>query len=346
MPFLIKFLQLFQNFIQFISIILLTKIFYFMKKKILVGSSVVVAGLVVLAGIYSLGKFSFDGAEGRGEIIASSDYGKVYKSDIQDYLDKIAVLTGNKVDINSLQKEGLEFIAKDIVVQKKLTKEARKSSVKNKSDVKAKIRNATDNILKAEYLTYIAEKNITDDAIKAKYDSLKKNLEGKKEYKIKHILVGTQEEAREATKMLYQKSFEEVAREVSVDSGTAQNGGELGYLVLDSVDKDFSDQVIKQKVGKVSTPFKTKFGWHIVVVEDIRDAKPIPFADAKNNLKQQMKTQYVNDYIKDLFDKTEVNLLKDQKEGDSVTQDANNSVKSEKKESSKEKSSKGEVTKK
>lgn len=308
-----------------------------MKKKILVGSSVAVAGFVVLIGIYSLGKSTLNkgiGLKGEGKVIASSEYGKIYTSDIQEYLDKIATLTGNRVDINTLQKDELEFIAKDIVIQKKLIKEARKSPVTNKPDVKAKIRNATDSILKTEYLIYLAQKNITDDEVKAKYDGLKKSLAGKKEYKIKHILVGSQEEVKETVKMLYQKSFEEVAKEVSIDTGTAQKGGELGYLVLDNVDKDFADKIRRQPLGKVSAPFKTKFGWHIAIVEDIRDAKPAPYDNVKDNLKQQMGAQYVNDYIKDMLDKTNVELLKDVKEGVATTTIAGE--KDAKKESSKE----------
>ncbi|MFC1659060.1 peptidylprolyl isomerase [Pseudomonadota bacterium] len=297
-----------------------------MKKKVLIGLSGVIAGFVVLVGIYSLAGGSSDKeikVEGEGRVIATSEFGKVYASNIQEYLFKIEKMTGNKVDINSLQKEELEFIAKDIIIQKKLAKEARKSPITRKVEVKEKVKSVTDSILKTEYLTYLAEQNVTDDAVRGKYDSLKQSMEGKKEYKIKHILVETKEEAREATRMLYQKSFEDVAREVSLDTGTAQRGGDLGYLVLDSLDKDFAEKVRRQEIGKISAPFKTQFGWHIIIVENSREAVPAPYEDIKENLKQQMKSQYVNDYIKSMFDDIKVELQnKEPEQKDSIKEKA------------------------
>jgi peptidyl-prolyl cis-trans isomerase C len=279
-----------------------------MKKKILIGSTVAAAALVVVVGAYSIMGFAEKEKSGEGKLIANSEYGKVYESDIKDYLTRIELMTGNKVDPSTLQKDELEFVAKDIVIQRKIAKEARKSPVTRQIDVKEKIRVATDGILKGEYLNYIASQNISDDAVRAKYESLKKNLEGKQEYKIKHILVETQDEAKDALKMLYSKSFEDVAKEVSKDPGTAQKGGELGYLVLDSLDKDFADKVKGQAIGKISSPFKTKFGWHIIIVEDKRDAQPATFEAVKDNLKKQMQTQYISDYIKEMFDNTKVEL--------------------------------------
>ena len=101
-----------------------------------------------------------------------------------------------------------------------------------------------------------------------------------KEYKISHILVATEDEAKAIAADLNQgKDFGTMAKEKSKDSGSSQNGGELGWLYLDGVSNQFNEAARNLKKGEISKPVKTEFGWHIIKLDDIRGVNS---ADAPN----------------------------------------------------------------
>ena len=92
-----------------------------------------------------------------------------------------------------------------------------------------------------------------------------------KEYKISHILVGTEDEAKViATELKQGKDFGKIAKEKSIDSGSSQNAGDLGWGYIDIYPKSFADAVLNLKKGEISEPVQTKSGWHIIKLEDTR----------------------------------------------------------------------------
>lgn len=92
-----------------------------------------------------------------------------------------------------------------------------------------------------------------------------------KEYKVSHILVGTEDESKVIAIELKQgKDFGTIAKEKSIDSGSSQNGGELGWGYIDIYPKPFADAVLNLKKGEISDPVQTKSGWHIIKLEDTR----------------------------------------------------------------------------
>jgi hypothetical protein len=94
-----------------------------------------------------------------------------------------------------------------------------------------------------------------------------------KEYKISHILVGTEDEAKAIAADLKQgKDFGTMAKEKSKDSGSSQNGGELGWFYLDVFSNQFVEAARNLKKGEISKPVQTEFGWHIIKLDDVRSA--------------------------------------------------------------------------
>jgi peptidyl-prolyl cis-trans isomerase C len=258
-----------------------------------------VSAIIVLVGVAILILFLTIPFGKDDTLVAKSKYGRVGTDEISTYLDKIEKLTGNKIDINKVTEEQLTFIVKDIVVQRKILKDAKASPVSSSKEFKDAMKNAKENILKTEYLKYIAEKSVNENALRAEYKEFEKQFEGKKEYKVKHILVQTKEEARSVLKMFYSKSFEEIAKEISIDKNSAVNGGELGYLLPDNLDQDFGKALVKQPIDKVSNPIQTRYGWHIIKVEEIRDATPTPYEEVKDSLKQQAISKFAREYMQE-----------------------------------------------
>ena len=126
----------------------------------------------------------------------------------------------------------------------------------------------------------------------------------------RHILLPSEAEAKDAKKKIDGgKSFEDVAREYSKDSGSAKQGGDLGYFTKDKMVKEFADAAFALKKGEVSAPVKSPFGWHIIKVEDSRKL-PVPtFAEAKEELRAKLQEKKLNDFVAGLVKGADVKVF-------------------------------------
>ena len=131
-----------------------------------------------------------------------------------------------------------------------------------------------------------------------------------KEYKVSHILVETEEEAKDIIKKLADGTdFAALAKEHSKDPGTAAKGGDLGYQVSGKYVKEFKEAIEKLEVGKISEPVKSQFGYHVIKVEDVRD----DFDSWKERLMQELSVQGFQAHMKQLFEKATIILSNDNK---------------------------------
>ncbi|MGH6815841.1 MAG: peptidylprolyl isomerase [Hyphomicrobiaceae bacterium] len=131
-----------------------------------------------------------------------------------------------------------------------------------------------------------AIKNAVDETEARKfYDAQVAQMKNEPEIKASHILVESEEKAREIfEKIAYGADFAKMARENSKDPGSKDQGGALGYFVRGQMVKEFEDAAFKLEKGDVSQPVETKYGWHLIKVEDKRDRKPPTFESVKDRL--------------------------------------------------------------
>ncbi len=139
------------------------------------------------------------------------------------------------------------------------------------------------------------EKNpVTDDAIKAEYEQIKKAQGDKKEYKLRHILVDDEQKAKDLIAQIKAKkvSFDEAAKKNSKDPGSGKNGGDLGWAPTSNYVPEFAQAAESLKKGEMtSAPVKTQFGWHIIQAEDTRTATFPPLEEVKPQLEEMMRQQ-------------------------------------------------------
>ncbi|AGE76773.1 TPA: peptidylprolyl isomerase PrsA [Bacillus thuringiensis] len=167
------------------------------------------------------------------------------------------------------------------------------------------------------------EQSITDKDLKAKFEDYKKEI------KASHILVKDEETAKKVKDELAQgKSFEELAKQYSEDTGSKEKGGDLGFFGPGKMVKEFEEAAQKLKKGEVSEPVKTQFGYHIIKVTD--NHADATFDKAKADIKKalvQEKTQdaqFMNDLMMKEIKKADVkvddkdlkDLFKEQKADD------------------------------
>lgn len=130
------------------------------------------------------------------------------------------------------------------------------------------------------------EKTITDKELKDNY---------KPEIKASHILVKDEATAKKVKEELGQgKSFEELAKQYSEDTGSKEKGGDLGFFGPGKMVKEFEDAAYKLKKDEVSEPVKSQFGYHIIKVTDIKEPEK-SFEQSKADIKKEIVQKKVQD---------------------------------------------------
>ena len=129
---------------------------------------------------------------------------------------------------------------------------------------------------------------MSEDALRAAYDKSVAEAEGAVEWNASHILVETEEEARAVIAELEGGAdFATVAKEKSTGP-SGPNGGELGWFGEGQMVPAFEEAVKGLSKGEISEPVETQFGWHVVKLNDSRDAETISFEDSREMLTQQL----------------------------------------------------------
>ena len=154
---------------------------------------------------------------------------------------------------------------------------------------------------------FMAKNPVSDEAAKALYDE-QIGVAGK-EYSARHILLEDEETAKEVIKLLDSGSdFSELAKEKSTGP-SGPNGGKLGWFGADQMVKPFADATAALEKGSYTkTPVQTQFGWHVIILDDVRDSTPPPFDDVKDRIKMLLANQKLQQYVESMKSKAEIDI--------------------------------------
>jgi peptidyl-prolyl cis-trans isomerase C len=229
--------------------------------------------------------------------------GKPIPSSRADAVVKQVVAQGQQPDSPELR----EAIKKDLISREVLMQEAIKQGYDKKPDVKQALDNARQTIvINALAREYIAKHPVTDAEVKAEYDKFKATT-GDKEYHVRHILVETEQQAKDIiAKLKGGAKFEELAKQ-SKDQGTANTGGDLDWATPASFPKEFSAAFVNLQKGAVTeTPVKTANGFHVIKVDDIRAAKLPSMEEVKPQIVDALAQQKLAAYQEEMVKKAKV----------------------------------------
>ncbi len=195
-----------------------------------------------------------------------------------------------------------ELIRRELLVQ-----EAKKAGIDKKPDVAAQADAARQAFFVRAYIQEYVKKNpITDAQLKSEYDKIKAQL-GSTEYKARHILVASDDDAKAIIADLGKGGkFEDLAKK-SIDPGSKDNGGDLGWASASNFVKPFSDALTGLAKGKhTETPVKSEFGYHVILLEDSRPLAIPDFEEVKPRLLQQAQSQQISKMVEGLRAKAKV----------------------------------------
>jgi peptidyl-prolyl cis-trans isomerase C len=196
-----------------------------------------------------------------------------------------------------------EVIAREVFMQ-----EAQKRGLDASEDFKTQMELARQTLLIRElFADYQKNNPVTDADIQAEYDKFK-SANGGKEYRARHILVEKEDEAKAIIADLKKGGkFDEIAKKRSKDPGSGANGGDLDWANASSYVPEFAQAMIKLGKGQTTeAPVKTDFGYHVIRLEDVRDAQLPKLEEVKPQIAQQLQQQKLAAFQEDLRKKAKV----------------------------------------
>ncbi len=196
-----------------------------------------------------------------------------------------------------------EVIAREVFMQ-----EAQKRGLEATAEYKTQMELARQTILIRElFADYQKKSPVTDAEIQAEYDKFV-TANGGKEYKASHILVAEEDEAKAIIASIKKGAkFADIAKKQSKDPGSGAKGGDLDWANPSSYVAEFTEALIKLDKGKMTqTPVKSQFGWHVIRLDDMREAQMPKLDEVKPQIAQQLQQQKLAKFQEDLRAKAKV----------------------------------------
>lgn len=193
------------------------------------------------------------------------------------------------------------LLVNSLVDSKLVSVEARKANLQKDEEVKRQMKRIEDQVLERIFMARYIEEQISDSDVRKRYDRLLSDSSGAEEIRARHILLASEDDAIQVIGLLNDGGdFAELAKQRS-QGPSAVAGGDLGYFTADKMVAAFSETAFAMKKGQVTeTPVQTRFGWHVIKVEDRRTVMPPSFKEAENNIRMALSSDIANSYMKDL----------------------------------------------
>ncbi len=209
----------------------------------------------------------------------------------------IATAAGLPPQYQQLEDEVLyQFIVEQLIQQQLLSQEQDELTRLNA----LMLTNEERSLKAVQTVNQITDAEVTDDAIQAAYDAQFADFQGEDEFNASHILVATEEEAKEIKAQLDDGAdFAELAKEKSTGP-SGPNGGALGWFGKGQMVPEFEQAVIGLEKGQVSDPVQTQFGWHVVILNDKRKSEAPEFAAVRDELAQSVRQEAIQAKIDEL----------------------------------------------
>ncbi len=194
-----------------------------------------------------------------------------------------------------------------IIDSRLLADEARKQGLAYEPEVRAQLQFVEDMVLEQVILQRKIAGELTEEAVKARYQQLMADTSARDQVRARHILLEQEVEAVELIKQLDAGAdFSVLAEKWSVDS-SRKAGGDLGYFSRAEMVPEFADAAFALKVGEhTRTPVRSEFGWHVIKVDDRRMADPPPFERMEPQIRSELGLALRAEYVEELRKKAEI----------------------------------------
>jgi len=253
------------------------------------------------------GAVAEDGPQNEQDIVVANVGGHtIYLSEVVSEIVSLPAQQQRGAGFDELYKKILGRMVDEALV----LEAAVDSGLKESEQHIERMQEIEEQLLRDQYLTGRLQAKLTDAALRARYEERKAAAEPQQEVRARHILVRTEEEAAAIREEIAAGGdFLALAKEHSVAPGAAEGGGDLGYFAREAMVEPIADAAFALEPGSVSEPIQTQFGWHLVKVEDRRDAAFPPFEEMQDQIAREMAQEVVAEIVADLRSEADVELF-------------------------------------
>ncbi len=225
-----------------------------------------------------------------------------------DILARVNGTPITRAQVQSLMAQQKQPISQDQALQELINVEllyqqARKAGIHKDPKVQMEVKRMTEGLVASSYLRkFLDELKIDDKTLKSRYEKeFGKQAADRKEFKARHILLKSKEEAEDIIRQLDQGAdFATLAKKHSTGP-SGKNGGDLGWFEPEQMVKPFSDAAVALKPGSYSkTPVQTQFGWHVILLEDSRPVEPPSFESVRQQLATKLSAEALRQHMDEL----------------------------------------------
>jgi peptidyl-prolyl cis-trans isomerase C len=287
------------------------------NKKIIITSISAIALILISLASYKLFSNSDDKNFAQNDpykiIVSTYTGGKITLREAQLELDKI-ILKNEKLrglTFNNLTSDQKETIIKEIVLKKISYKEAKKRKLDKEKNYKEALGIFETELLKQQLYADISGQASKPENLKKNYAKLAKDLENKKDIKLRYIALKTKKEANSVHKILVKSpnSFIKQARTKSIDKEIAKKGGDLGFVLEDVLPIEITKVAKELKKGQISKPISLGDKWVIIKLEDQRQAQIAKFEDVKESLARNLSVKALQDFTSKSIKEANISIL-------------------------------------
>lgn len=201
------------------------------------------------------------------------------------------------------------MVRDELIMTELLRQQATKKGLDKTAEYKAELEGLSARLLANMYVrNWVRTNPIGEAELRTRYERLKAQM-AQKEYHPRHILVATEAEAVALLEDLKKgKRFDELAKAKSLDAGSKEKGGDLGWMMPNVLDQAFAAAMMKLERGQITaTPVKSQFGWHIIQLGDVRDSEFPPLEGIRAQLTQQIQNERLQGHLNQLKQTAKVN---------------------------------------
>lgn len=186
-----------------------------------------------------------------------------------------------------------------IIDSKLVVQDGRKSKVSDDPAFKKRMAFVEEQVIQDFWLQREIARKVTAEKLQQRYEERLKSMPAEEEVHARHILVATEDEAKAILADLKKgTAFDKLAKEKSTDKASGAEGGDLGWFKKTDMVKEFADAAFALKKGELSeTPIKTQFGYHVIQLEDRRQAPPPAFEEMQDQLREELARETVTSML-------------------------------------------------
>jgi peptidyl-prolyl cis-trans isomerase C len=236
----------------------------------------------------------------------------------------VAIVNGHEIKISEVQmatddiigqlpdlppKLRYPFVVEFLVERHLLAQLAVKEGVADTDEYKRRLALYQAKALRDAYFFQKIRPQVTDAEIKLAYDEESAKVSQTERVRARHILLGSEKEAQDIEARLKAgEKFDDLAKKYSLD-GSKDYGGDLGYFTAPEMVAEFSKAAFALKVGEISAPIKTDFGWHVIKLEDRKLGAVQPFDQVKSAIRNVLLRKKVQETMDELRKTAKVEVL-------------------------------------